>query len=73
MKTYVTFGSDHNHVVNGKNFNANTVAVIECDSPQHGRERAFELFGPQFCVETPEAYYDGLMVSKYGAVEVSVD
>lgn len=48
MKLYITFGQDHAHHVNGVTFNRNSVAEIECDSYGHGREIAFELFGPQW-------------------------
>jgi len=47
-KTYVTFGQVHTHRVNGKTFDCDCVAVIECEDAKSGRERAFELFGPKF-------------------------
>ena len=58
MKTYVTFGQDHAHRVNGKTFDCDCVAVIDCDSPQEGRRLAFEYFGPKFCFEYPEEQFD---------------
>ena len=58
MKTYITFGSAHTHRVNGKTLDKDCVAVIESPSHQEGRAKAFELFGPKFCFETPEEYWD---------------
>ena len=49
MKTYVTFGQKHVHSVNGKIFDKDCVAVVD-----GGRDKVFELFGPQFCFEYPE-------------------
>ncbi len=53
MKRYVTFGQDHTHKVNGKTFDKDCVAVVNGN-----REKVFELFGPQFCFEYPEEYWD---------------
>ena len=57
-KTYITFGQDHVHRVNGKTFDCDSVAVIESEGPQEGRDKAFELFGPKFCFEYPEVHWD---------------
>lgn len=48
FNTYVTFGQDHTHRVNGKTFDCDCVAVIECSDARSGRERAFEYFGRKF-------------------------
>ena len=58
MKTYVTFGQCHRHVINGVVFDKDCVAVIEGGSPGENREKAFEIFGRQFCFEYPEACWD---------------
>ena len=47
-KIYVTFGQNHAHAVNGVTFDKDSVACIECTDQAHGRELAFELFGPKF-------------------------
>ncbi len=57
-KTYVTFGQDHVHRVNNETIDYNCVAVIKSEGPAEGREKAFELFGPKFCFEYPEAHWD---------------
>jgi hypothetical protein len=44
MKVYITFGQIHVHSVNGKTFDKNCVAVIECSSYSDGREKAFGYF-----------------------------
>ena len=54
MKIYITFGSGHFHTVNGKTFDKDCVAVIECEDHSDGREKAFEYFGPQFCTSHVE-------------------
>ena len=58
MKTYVTFGSDHRHEINGVIFDKDCVAVIEGEDAGANREKAFELFGPEFCFEYPEKYFN---------------
>lgn len=54
MKTYVTFGQNHVHSINGKTFDKDCVAVIESESAARGRELAFQLLGVRFCFEYPE-------------------
>lgn len=58
MKTYITFGQDHTHRVNGETLDLNCVAVINHTEEESGRDIAFELFGPKFCFEYPEANWD---------------
>tara|TARA_R110000744_G_C19371578_1_gene562724 strand:- start:22632 stop:22853 length:222 start_codon:yes stop_codon:yes gene_type:complete len=58
MKTYVTFGQAHTHSINGKTLNKDTVAVIESESAEAGREMAFDLFCDKFCFEYPEEHWD---------------
>ena len=49
MKTYVTFGQEHEHKINGIIFDRNCVAVIDALNAKAGREKAFKLFGEKFC------------------------
>ena len=58
MKTYVTFGFDHIHVIDGKTLDHDCVAVIESGSASEGRKKAFELFGRKFSFEYPETCWD---------------
>lgn len=58
MKTYVTFGTDHNHTVLGNDFNSFTVAEIDCDNAVMGRALAFAYFGAKFAFEYPEEHFD---------------
>ena len=58
MKTYVTFGFDHKHIVGGKELDKDCVAVINSGSAEEGRKIAFELFGPKFCFEYSEDHFD---------------
>ncbi len=48
MKVYITFGQIHVHSVNGRTFDKDTVAVINCESYIKGRESAFEWFNGKF-------------------------
>ena len=57
-KTFVTFGQDHAHRVNGETFDKDCVAVIETEHQNDGRAVAFELFGPKFCMEYGEEYWN---------------
>lgn len=43
-KTYITFGQDHTHRINGKTFDCDCVA--EVDLPE---EEARQIFMPKFC------------------------
>ena len=67
MKTYVTFGQDHIHRIDGKILDKDCVALIDGD-----REKVFELFNGKFCFEYSEDEFDfGIM--KYfsrGIIEV---
>ena len=74
MKTYVTFGFDHHHEIDGKVLDHNCVAVIESESAERGRELTFELFDRKFSFEYPEEYWDHSKMDKYyprGYVEVN--
>jgi len=73
MKTYVTFGQDHVHKVNGKVLDKDCVAVINSGSAEEGRKIAFELFGPKFCFEYPEERFDFDSMSYFprGLIEVN--
>jgi len=64
-KTFVTFGQDHVHQIEDKIIDKDCVAVINCDSAEHGRQLAFEIFGKRFCFEYPEKYFNGKEQMKY--------
>lgn len=71
-KTYVTFGQDHRHIINGQVFDKDCVAVFQANSWSDGRHQAFNTFGPKFCFE----YYDKPPPMHYfwrGFVEVKVN
>jgi hypothetical protein len=48
MKVFITFGQLHAHRVNKVTFDKDSVAVIKCDSYNHGRKLAFEFFDNKF-------------------------
>lgn len=70
--TYVTFGQDHAHRVNGKTFDCDCVAAIQADNAADGREKAFELFDRKFCFEYFEDAFDKESMRYYprGIIEV---
>lgn len=68
MKTFVTFGQDHVHNINGVIFDKDCVAVVEGD-----REKVFEIFGAKFCFEYPEAYWDDAKMSYFPRGYINVN
>ncbi len=54
MKLYVTFGQVHVHSVNGKTFDKDCIAVIDCKDEADGRDKAFDFFDGKFCFAYPE-------------------
>jgi hypothetical protein len=68
MKTFVTFGQSHVHSIDDKTFDKDCVAVVNGD-----RDKVFEIFGPKFCFEYPEDFWDESKMMKYfprGYIEV---
>ncbi len=61
MKLYITFGQEHVHKISINDevqiLDKDCVAVIECNDYGHGREIAFNLFGPTFA--TSYEHIDG--------------
>ena len=51
MTTYVTFGQNHYHEVDGKKIDRDCVAVLPSKTASEGRDLAFRLFGLKFCFE----------------------
>ena len=72
MKTYVTFGQEHTHSVNGKTFDKGCIAVIEAEDAKAGRELAFEHFGDKFFTTYYEDQFDKSSMHFYprGYIEV---
>jgi len=54
MKIYVTFGQTHTHSVNGKTFDKDVVAEINCQDYEDGRKKAFEYFNGVFATTYTE-------------------
>jgi len=48
MNLYVTFDESHQHIIQGFEFNQNTVAVIPCVNELDGRNQSYDLFGDSF-------------------------
>ena len=48
MKIYITFGQVHTHRVNGRTFDTDCIAEIECEDYEDGRDKAFNYFGGEF-------------------------
>ena len=70
MKTYITFGQDHRHEVNGKIFDKDCVAEIECTDHEDGRNKAFEAFGPTFAFSYTDLDQVGMHYYHRGLVKL---
>ena len=68
MKTFVTFGQEHVHILDGVVYDKDCVAVVNGD-----RERVFELFGPKFCFEYPEEYWNDSKMDYFPRGYIEVD
>lgn len=68
MKTFVTFGQEHIHILDGVVYDKDCVAVVNGD-----RERVFELFGPKFCFEYPEEYWNDSKMEYFPRGYIEVD
>lgn len=51
MKIIITFGSNHNHEIDEKIFNKDTIAIVEGENYSECRQKAFDAFGPKFCTD----------------------
>jgi hypothetical protein len=63
MKIYISFGQTHVHSVNGKKFDKDCLAEIECSDYEDGRKKAFEYFGPKFFTSYTKEQVDGNRLS----------
>lgn len=54
MKIYISFGQNHTHRVNGKTFDCDSLAEIDCTDRKEGRARAMELFDGKFFTDYPD-------------------
>ena len=72
MKVYITFGQVHIHSINGKTFDRDSIAVINCKDYIEGRKKAFELFKRLFhnCYSEDEFNDDILSYFPRGLIEV---
>ena len=68
MKTYVTFGQDHRHEIDGKIFDRDCVGVINGT-----REDVFRIFGKKFCFEYNEKEFKTYSMKYYprGLIELN--
>lgn len=73
MKTYITFGQDHVHIIDGKTFDKDCIAIIESSSHDTARTLAFKFFGDRFCFSYPEDEFDHSMMKYFpkGFIEVT--
>jgi hypothetical protein len=56
-KTYVTFGSDHHHNINGLKVDKDCVVVVEGVDSSDARNNVFNVFGKYFSMEHPEDFF----------------
>lgn len=72
MKLYVTFGQCHVHETDGKCFDKDCIAVIECRDYAEGRNLAFEYFGGEFFTTyTREHILPAMQYYPRGFIEVN--
>jgi hypothetical protein len=58
MKTFVTFGQNHIHTIDGMLIDKDCVVVLKGESATANREKAFELFGRKWSFEYPEEFWN---------------
>lgn len=73
MKTYISFGQDHRHDINGVIFDKDCIAAIECETSSEGRDIAFKVFGPKFCFQYDNLESVGLHRYHRGVIELRTD
>jgi len=72
MKIYISFGQDHEHVIDDIVFDKDCLACIEATSHRAARDIAFSVFGPVFATSYLEE--DLPKIIKYfprGIIELS--
>lgn len=65
VRTYVTFGQDHAHSVNGRTFDKDSVAIVEAPTYPECHAKVQEFFGLKYCTDYPEKYWDVSSVKFY--------
>lgn len=72
-KHFVTFGQQHAHSVNGKTFDKDSVAVIDANSWEEGREKAFGYFGDKFGTSYHDTEWDERNMKYFPRGYINVD
>jgi predicted RNA-binding protein with PUA domain len=54
MNIYISFGQSHVHRVNGKTLDKDSLAEIVCDTHEHGRAIAYDLFKSKYSTSYSE-------------------
>ena len=69
----MTFGQAHAHSIAGRTYDADCVAVINCNTAEEGRTLAFDYFGSKFCFEYSEDRFNHSNMHYYprGYIEVN--
>ena len=72
-KLYVTFGQEHSHVIVGKVFDKDCVAVIDCTTLEDARNKAFEYFNRGYSFKYYDRQFDMADLQYYprGLIEVT--
>jgi len=73
MELYITFGSIHRHEINGKVYDRDCIAVIDCKNASHGRDLAHNFFGPKFATSYTEDQLDDDMTRHFPRGLISVN
>jgi hypothetical protein len=73
MILYISFGQVHTHSVNGKTFDKDCLAGIECTDWHDGRKKAFEYFGDVFATSYEELTPELLQWFPRGVIPVNYE
>jgi hypothetical protein len=63
MKLYISFGQGHMHQQN--KFNKDVICEIDCANESHGRQIAFNAFGPEWALTYTEDQIKNTDMMKY--------
>lgn len=71
-RTYILFGNDHVHYINGKLFDKDCVGVISCTSHKEGRVIARKMFGTDFALVYTGSYFNSKEYNEFHRGFISV-
>lgn len=72
MKTLITFGQAHSHILMGKLIDKDCIVMIDADTAQEGRNLAMDLFKGVFCTSYTDSEFKIEMLDMFprGIIEI---